>query len=225
MFQSIKFIVALVVSTAVFLGTVQVADARSRIADRNFERGGGSLSNTVTVNTRRGPASKNVNGDINRDAGTANSSARWTAADGRTATYDRSAQRTDNGYNVSRAYTDFQGRTATRSASADANEDSINRSYGATFRNGESANAASNIARTDDGFNRSKSFATSNGRGGSYDAIGARTDGSGTVNRAWTNRQGETVATKSVTYDDGTRTTVYAGRDGETKSFTSEGND
>lgn len=171
MFQSIKFIVALVVSTAVFLGTVQVADARSRIVDRNFERGGGNLSNSVTVNTRRGQASKNANGNVNRDSGTANSSVRWTAADGRTATYDRGAQRTDNGYN------------------------------------------------------RSRSFATSNGRGASYEATGTRTDHGGTVNRAWTNGQGETVATKSVTYDDGTRTTVFSGRDGETRSFATSENE
>lgn len=171
MFQSAKFILALVVSTAVFLSTVQVAEARPHIADRNFERGGGNLSNSVTVNTRRGQASKTVNGNVNRDAGTANSSVRWTAADGRTATYDRGAQRTDNGYS------------------------------------------------------RSRSLATSNGRGVSYDATGTRTNDGGRINRAWANGQGETLATKSVTYNDGTRTTVYPGRDKESKSVTSGGND
>ncbi len=225
MFQSIKLIVALVVSTAVFLGTVQVADARSRIADRNFERGSGSLSNNVTVNTRRGQASKNANSKINRDSGTANRSVRWTAADGRTAIYDRDARRTDNGYSASTTYADFRDRTAGRSASVQVNEDSVHRSYGATFRNGGSANAASDIARTDNGYRRSKSFATSNGRGGSYDASGTRTDDGGTINRAWTNGEGETLAIKSVTYDDGTRTTVYSNRDGETKSVMSVGND
>ncbi|MEM8917790.1 MAG: hypothetical protein AAGE37_02935 [Pseudomonadota bacterium] len=219
MFYMKSFIAASAVALTVFVSTAGSADARPRVASQNFERGNGSSDYGVRFDTRRGQASKTVTRNANRDARNAKASASWTGANGRTATYNRSVQGHENGYSANASYSDFQGRTATRSQSAIYGNESITRSYGATFRNGGSVNGSASATRTDNGYERSKSLGTSSGRGGSYDETGTRyEDGGGNVTKGWTNVAGETVASKSSTYQNGTKTTVYSNRDGNTRT-------
>lgn len=197
---------------------------KAQVTEHHVERGEGRYERRTSVQTRRGQATKDVRRQFDRDAGTADATARVTGPDGSTASYNRRIRRTENGGSVNETYTDFQGRTATRDRSVETGDGTVSRNRSATYRNGGSATSSDVITRTDDGVSRDRSFATSRGGGGSLTADARRTEDGGTVSKVLKDKDGNVIGARDTAVEKtdtgAVSTTVFTNRDGETKTVT-----
>ncbi|MFL6549613.1 MAG: hypothetical protein ACJ8OJ_13025 [Povalibacter sp.] len=195
------------------------ADARDRVGERDITHTGANgrethrtterarvgnavSSNTTVTGTDGRSATRTSNGQYDPETKTWTRHSESTGPNGKTATTDATAVRTDNGYVRDVTHTNPSGETSTRHSEGtyDPATQTWSRSTVATGPDGKSATTSATTARTDSGYQRDLTRTGPNGQ-----TTTAHTDAvidreAGTAQRTTTvTRPNGATATKEVT--------------------------
>lgn len=203
-------------------GTWQNSHGGSGTYQRHTERERGSLARDTTWQTSNGRSgSATLDRSWDRETGTGSSSRSVTRANGDTATWNKTGQKTDSGAVVHGEGTNFRGQEVSMDRTLTRNDDG-SRSVEATRVNettGKRLSTEKTVTPTENGWTSSGSYTTGSGKTGTTQGSLTRTDDGYTRASSATNSDGQTATrTVEVTHADGstTRSVSTTGFNGET---------